>query len=176
MNVKGTDFRNVLYSFRMHPVTLMWMGYEDSLALYFNCCLDEWVTRKTKSGAFCKNNMHRIMDHRPHPGHKDEFDDPAFISNPDFSMSHRVAMIRKEIARDEEEWYVNFLKDPEFKVPSKFFKLGYYWPTTNSFADPQPDHYKIKEDEKKIKLFKKYKKLVSLPLVHNLPLVHKFDE
>ena len=28
-----------------HPITRMWEGYEPSLQLYFNMCVEEWVNR-----------------------------------------------------------------------------------------------------------------------------------
>ena len=30
---------------RNHPITKMWKGYEDALKMYFNLCVEEWVSR-----------------------------------------------------------------------------------------------------------------------------------
>lgn len=152
---KSENCRNILYTFRMHPVVIMWLGYDHILAHYYNICLEEWTKRPTKSGRMCINNMPFLEVSEPLDNY------PEWLDNPDFSSTHRMAMIRKEIARDEESWYEKFLMLSDFKLHKKYIKVGYYWPSSGEFGDYQPDYHKIQDDPDKLKKYKRFLKKVS---------------
>ena len=40
-----------------HTAVKMWVGYEEALKYYINCCIAEWTSRKNKDGNYKKNNM-----------------------------------------------------------------------------------------------------------------------
>jgi len=42
-----------------HTATLMWVGYDNYLAKYYNACIDEWCSRKGKNGKNFVNNLPR---------------------------------------------------------------------------------------------------------------------
>ena len=37
--------RTTTKGWRNHPITKMWVGYEDALKVYFNMCVKEWIHR-----------------------------------------------------------------------------------------------------------------------------------
>lgn len=145
-----TVCRKVLYRYTLHPALLMWVHYEDALRFYINACIDEWCSRVNKDGSFCKNNMekHEIPA---------QIKFPHWFKDKYFTMSHQVAMLRKEIAREEEPWYMEMLE--KFSIEPKMLDVGYFWPymwngetksfETNVFCKKQEDEEKIWEDEEK---------------------------
>ena len=68
---------------RNHPITKMWVGYEDALKLYFNLCVQEWVNRGYN------NNM--LLEDIP-----DTIKYPNWLGNDLFHSSHRANLLRKD--------------------------------------------------------------------------------
>ena len=94
-----------------HPATKMWKGYEQSLIVYHNECILEWVDRGYK------NTMPLI----PNTG---TITDPSWLGDPSFHQSHRSNLIRKdpEYYRDQVGW-----TDPD--------DLDYIWPEGSTHED-----------------------------------------
>lgn len=121
-----------------HPAVKMWKGYEEALKMYINLCIEEWIERG------CKNNM------KIYKVNEKVVKIPYWLYNNNLSQSHQIAMLRKEIARNEKDWYVQLWSEKKITCEPKFFDLGYYWPEKNIFSDFQDDYYEIlKEEEKK---------------------------
>lgn len=89
-------------AWRNHPAVLMWKGYENALKLYYNCILDEWVSR-----GFV-NNM-------PYEKISGDVVKPPFVGDYDFHMSHRSNLLRKA----EDEYYIYDWDVPDY--------LPYVW-------------------------------------------------
>lgn len=89
---------------RNHPATLMWAGYEQALALYYNACLDEWT------GRGFRNNM----PYAPLPPGPVAM--PWWLGHPDFHAAHRANLLRKDPAHYGP---LGWSEDPS---------LPYWWP------------------------------------------------
>jgi hypothetical protein len=85
-----------------HPATLMWIGYEDSLKYYINCCFNEWIKRG-------KNNTRKIIEGDKNAQKPDWLNDTLILS-------HRSILMHKE------EHYLSFGWEKS--------ELLYYWPYT----------------------------------------------
>lgn len=59
----------------------MWMGYENSLTYYMNCCITEWINRGFK------NNM-KIIE-------IDNIINPNWVGDDRLHSSHRSNLLRK---------------------------------------------------------------------------------
>lgn len=88
-----------------HPVTLMWKGYENALANYYNIIVEEWVKRGYK------NNMVSLVCNEINVIY------PPWFGNEKFHSSHRSNLLRKKL-----EYYKQF----NWSEPDN---LPYYWPT-----------------------------------------------
>ena len=90
-------------AWKNHPAVLMWEGYENCLASYYNTCVLEWVyERKYK----------HTMGLLPCEG----LDVPPWLGDKQFHSTHRAALLAKNF-----EWYSQF-KWTEEPV------INYYWP------------------------------------------------
>lgn len=95
-----------------HPAVLMWKGYEDTLAHYYNMTLTIWVEKGFK------NNM----TYETYINSQITYDYPEWIYDPKFCLSHQSNLIRK---------------DPTFYRP--IFgndipdDLEYFWPTKEGY-------------------------------------------
>jgi hypothetical protein len=86
-----------------HPVTRMWRGYEESLKLYQNITILEWI------GRGYKNNM-KMED-----VDANQLVFPEWFGNTDFHRSHRSNLLRKNF-----NYYSEFFDEPT--------DLEYVWP------------------------------------------------
>lgn len=91
-------------AWKNHPATLMWTGYKDALAMYYNTIRCEWINRGYK------NTMPELTVDNKTP------EMPHWFGDNKFHMSHRANLLRK---------------DPTYY--SKFnwtesSDLCYYWP------------------------------------------------
>jgi hypothetical protein len=96
-----------------HPARRMWLGYEYQLCNYALACRDEWVKRGYNSNT--RDKIINIQSHYKDTGL------PSWIGREDFHLSHRQALLHKEIERNEPIWYKNQWPDLEPK-------LDYIWP------------------------------------------------
>ena len=81
---------------RNHPIVRMWDGYEDALKLYFNMCIQEWISRGYD------NSMELEDIH-------DKVKYPYWLGNDILHSSHRANLLRKD-----KEYYSKFFwtEDP----------------------------------------------------------------
>lgn len=113
--LKGQDFReefgisdkwaeHLWNRYRNHPAVGMWVGFENSLRLYYNTCIDEWV------GRGYNNTMEKF-----------ELDGgiiyPPWVGNKRFHASHRSNLLRKDF-----EFYSKYGWIEPINLP-------YFWPT-----------------------------------------------
>ena len=99
-----TDLNSTKKGWRHHPAALMWSGFEESLKLYCNCCISEWISRGYK------NNMKQYeIDFS-----KLKF--PCWFGNDQFHSTHRSNLLRKNF-----EYYSQF----GWKESAD---LEYFWP------------------------------------------------
>ncbi len=92
--------------FVTHPLIRMWFGYEESLKLYINEHINEWIKR----GYLNNMNMYKIDV-------KESIEHPPWIKSKDFHENHRSALLHKEIVRAENPWYIekeDFRRSPRF--------------------------------------------------------------
>jgi hypothetical protein len=89
-----------------HPAVLMWKNYENTLAEYHNCMIQEWIKRGYK------NTMQLLPVTEP-------LTTPEWISNQEFINSHRSNLIRKDPI---------FYGRYNWNLPND---LPYIWPTKN---------------------------------------------
>ena len=88
---------------RNHPAVKMWKGYVNALKLYFNLCIDEWVSRGYQ------NNMKKEII-------RGKIVFPFWLGNSKFHSSHRSNLLRKD-----EKYYSQF----NWKEPRN---SPYVWP------------------------------------------------
>lgn len=67
---------------RNHPAVRMWRGSSESLALYYNLCIEEWVQRGYVNNMIKIEIPHRIKY-------------PIWFGRYDFHASHRSNLLRK---------------------------------------------------------------------------------
>ena len=68
---------------RNHPITKMWVGYENALKLYFNICVDEWIKRGY--------NKHMLLEEIT-----GDVVYPHWLGNDLIHSSHRANLLRKD--------------------------------------------------------------------------------
>ena len=87
-----------------HPALLMWKGYEDALALYYNCIREEWIRRGFK------NTMPEIEVYPT-------INFPCWLGNERFHASHRGNLLKKD-----QFFYGKYGWQESSALP-------YFWPT-----------------------------------------------
>jgi hypothetical protein len=100
------DSGKLIYAWRNHPCTKMWLGYENALLVYRNAMLVEWERRGYKN-----------IKMQPVPVFGTvEF--PPWFGNKQFHSSHRAALLLKN-----RNWYsqFNWRETPSY---------NYLWPET----------------------------------------------
>lgn len=102
-----------------HPSVAMWMGYEDSLKLYFNACVKEWIARGYKNTMvlFDIENEAAVLH-------------PWWVYSDALHNSHKSALLRKEFVRiKEKRWYWD---KPFFTAirSTPYYAHGYIWPSS----------------------------------------------
>ena len=93
-------------SYQRHPALMMWRGYEDALADYYNVMRTEWIERGYK-------NTMPELDVGRHTM-------PPWLYDTRLHESHRSNLLRKDPV-----WYERF----KWKVATD---LPYWWPVRNS--------------------------------------------
>jgi len=109
------DCKPVKCGFVFHPMTIMWIGYENALKYYINLCIIEWMDRGFK------NNMKlHVLKTAGIPKC------PWWVECKSLHFSHCSALLRKEKVRNEPLWY---WKKPHISAiaTSKWLKYGYLW-------------------------------------------------
>jgi len=79
------EMRIFKHGWKNHPAVLMWIGYENALALYYNISLEVWKDRgykQTMLQATICNGKDIIM--------------PDWFGNDEFHASHRSNLLRKK--------------------------------------------------------------------------------
>jgi len=79
---KAKPNKNGIIGWVNHPAVLMWCGYENCLALYFNTMVKEWINRGYK------NTMCLLPVSYP-------VAEPMWLGNDLFHSSHRSNLLRK---------------------------------------------------------------------------------
>lgn len=110
--------RSTKGGWRNHPATLMWVGYEVALQYYYNCCLDEWISRG-------KNNTmeyETITDENSGSSViiGDDYEGivyPWWWGWTHFHESHKASLKRK------------FPDYYNFEVDTFYMERGYIWPS-----------------------------------------------
>jgi hypothetical protein len=111
---KEEGYRIVTGGFSSHPMVIMWIGYERALKDYINLCIDEWVRRGFT------NTMSK------YPLDKDiPIEYPWWTQCLAVQYSHRSALLRKEKARHEPDWYS--LNSEFTSLPKEWYTSGYCW-------------------------------------------------
>lgn len=77
-----SDTTEIKIGFATHPVILMWLGHPESLQMYINAHIDEWVARGYN------NNMKRYPDI--------EVLAPKWVFDPELHRTHRINLFYKE--------------------------------------------------------------------------------
>lgn len=98
--------------FYKHPAVLAWVGHVSGLAVYTNACIDEWV-RRGYNNSMAKYTVRNATY-------------PWWVKCRVIHMSHRAALLRKEIARAEPHWYVNIPWVASVKQTT-WYTRGYVW-------------------------------------------------
>ena len=89
-----------------HPAVQMWRGYENSLRIYYNTIVKEWIRRGYQ------NNMElEIIDYHFDVQH------PYWLGNKKFHDSHKSKLLEKDI-----KFYSKYGWDVKIELP-------YLWPT-----------------------------------------------
>ena len=114
-NLLTPEYKPVKCGFVFHPMTVMWIGYENGLKYYINLCIIEWIDRGFK------NNMKlHVFKYAGIPKC------PWWVECKSLHYSHCSALLRKEKVRNEPVWYWN---KPHISCISKsaWLKHGYLW-------------------------------------------------
>jgi hypothetical protein len=112
------------YGWQSHPAIRMWMGHVPALTMYGLAMVDEWTTRGFDDTT--RDNIREFAPQAAHPDYAAKIVLPPWLGNPDFHLSHRSNLIRK---------------DPHFYeevFPGTEHGLEYVW--------PEPRHEFLPED------------------------------
>ena len=97
-----------------HTAALMWKGYEDLLALYYNLSLEIWIARgKNNNMPYIEVDLEKIKDK------------PKWLGWPAFHQSHMAALLRKD-----PDYYADFSL-----LVGPYKDYGYIWPTHVNFDE-----------------------------------------
>lgn len=81
------------YSWKHHPATLMWAGFEEALVLYGEAMSREWLRR-----GYVDNCFLRYRDLAGLPGApKQDAALPLFIGDEAFHQAHQSSLLRKDL-------------------------------------------------------------------------------
>ena len=75
--------RTTTKGWRNHPIVRMWQGYEPSLQLYHNLCINEWINQGYNNNMELENITEPIVY-------------PHWLGNKSFHSSHRANLLRKD--------------------------------------------------------------------------------
>lgn len=127
--------------FCYHPVVIMWMNHIDSLKLYINEHIDEFISRGGKAGTIkLKFKIDNI----------DKIEHPIWTADENFHINHRAALLTKEISRKEKDWYINkkdfqsayeYYSKPPLSIKTNTKSTSsfdyYFWPFTQDIDNPR---------------------------------------
>ena len=82
--------RTTTKGWRNHPIVRMWEGYEPSLQLYHNLCINEWINQGYNNNMELEEITEPIIF-------------PHWLGNKSFHSSHRANLLRKDL-----EYYSQF--------------------------------------------------------------------
>lgn len=102
----------VTLGFCKHPMVLAWIGFEDALKEYIDACISAWTSRGYKNNMMTYGVTGATGATRP-----------PWTLRKKYWLNHRSALLKKEIDREEADWYKlnqDFLEAPEF--------FEYIWP------------------------------------------------
>ena len=87
--------RTTTKGWRNHPIVRMWQGYEPSLQLYHNLCINEWINQGYNNNMELENITEPIVY-------------PHWLGNKSFHSSHRANLLRKDLQYYSQfEWTEN---------------------------------------------------------------------
>jgi hypothetical protein len=132
--------RFVSMGFWSHPVVIMWMLHPDSLKLYINDHIEEFLERGGKPGT--KKMMYKIDTPIENIVH------PIWSTDVKFHANHKAALLTKEIVRKEKEWYIfkddfkvaydSYINNPPVHKAKTTSSFEYYiWPFTQDIDNPR---------------------------------------
>lgn len=82
------------YGWQSHPAVRMWMGHVPALTLYGLAMVDEWTARGHADNT--RANITEFAPQAAHPDYVAKIPLPEWLGNPDFHLSHRSKLLRKE--------------------------------------------------------------------------------
>ncbi|MDQ0863643.1 MSMEG_6728 family protein [Arthrobacter globiformis] len=112
------------YGWQSHPAIRMWMGHVPALTMYGLAMVDEWTKRGFDDNT--RDNIREFAPQAAHPDYAAKILLPPWLGDPEFHLSHRSNLIRK---------------DPHFYeqvFPGTEHGLEYVW--------PEPRHEFLPED------------------------------
>ena len=112
------------YGWQSHPAIRMWMGHVPALTMYGLAMVDEWTKRGFADTT--RDNIREFAPQAAHPDYAAKILLPPWLGDPEFHLSHRSNLIRK---------------DPHFYeevFPGTEHGLEYVW--------PEPRHEFLPED------------------------------
>lgn len=112
------------YGWQSHPAVRMWMGYVPALTLYGLAMADEWTKRGFPDNT--RDNIREFAPQAAHPDYAAKIPMPPWLGEPEFHLSHRSNLIRKDA-----RFYTPIFPDAEAD-------LEYVW--------PEPRHEFLPED------------------------------
>ena len=95
--------RTTTRGWRNHPIVRMWEGYEPSLQLYHNLCINEWINQGYNNNMELENITEPIIY-------------PHWLGNKSFHSSHRANLLRKDY-----EYYSQFRWTEDSENPYSWF-------------------------------------------------------
>ena len=122
--VKLPGDRIIKFGFANHPAVRMWLCHNDSLRLYINAHIEEWISRGNK------NNMELFAIENP-----EIIPAPSWTQDPIMHQNHKAALYRKEVVRKETPWYQ---KKDDFKDADIYYES---LPKSNPKSSSDFSHY-----------------------------------
>lgn len=123
--------------FWSHPSVIMFLNYPDSLKLYINAHIDEFIFRGGKTSISRKCKIEKNVKDIVHP---------PWALDPKFHENHKASLLTKEIDRNEKSHYIHFkdfvkaynkyFKYPEPKKKSTSSFNHYIWPFSQDLENP----------------------------------------
>lgn len=97
---------SVIKAFKNHPAVSMWRGYDNSLKLYYNTILNEWIQRGYNNNMLYEDIIIdlSLIEH------------PFWLGNMEFHNSHKSNLLRKDSV---------YYKQFKYEVSDD---LPYVWP------------------------------------------------
>lgn len=124
--------------FWSHPIVIMFLNHPDSLKLYINAHIDEFIFQGGKTSLSRKCKIDKNIN---------EVEHPIWALDEKFHENHRAALLTKEIARNETPHYINYkefknaydlyLTNPPKEKTISSSDFNYYiWPFSQDLDKP----------------------------------------